>query len=165
LAAGHHAADNVPRAVHLDDLQLPLAIIQQDALAHAHIVDQLGQRGGDAFGGAFQGRALDGDPLAFLEHDRPALEGPDADLGPAQVGDDRQGHAQPVRDGADVVQPLGLLLQRAVREVQPEDVHARLDQLGEHRHFTGGRADGGDDFGFDQIHGRSVPRLVSRLIG
>ena len=74
---------------------------------------------------------------------------PQADLGPAQVLQHGELTAHLLADRPDRRERGGVLLVRAVREVEPEDVDARLDQLPEHGRVARGRPDRRHDLGPD----------------
>jgi hypothetical protein len=73
------------------------------------------------------------------------LQRADAQLGPREVLQDR--HRAPRAPGrlAHALRGLGVLLGGAMGEVQPRDVHARLDHPHEHLAIARGRSDRGDD--------------------
>ena len=82
-----------------------------------------------------------------LSSTTPSRSDADAQLRPGQVLQDRHLAAGAARGVAHALGGLGVLLGGAVGEVQPGDVHPRLDEPGEHLGFAGGGADGGDDLG------------------
>ena len=77
----------------------------------------------------------------------PSASGPIRSLGPGRSW--RIATWRPARPGrvAHQLRGLGVLLRRAVREVQPRDVHARLDHAHEDLGIARGGADRGDDLG------------------
>ena len=80
-------------------------------------------------------RLVDGDDDlgADLEVDHAAaLHLAGADLGARQVLEDRDGLAERHRDLTDGLQHREVVLVAAVREIEPDDVHAGLDQRLEH---------------------------------
>ena len=92
--------------------------------------------------------------LAGRELDDVLAQRADAQLRPGQVLQDRDrapGAAGGVAHAAD---RLGVLLERAVRVVQPRDVHARLDHAHERLRLARGGADRGDDL--RAAHARKV---------
>ena len=95
--------------------------------------------------------------VAVAAHERQRVAGPSSTMssrslpmrsfGPGQVLQDRDGAAGAARRLAHALGDLGVLLGAAVGEVQPRDVHPRLDHPHEDLGVAGGRADGGDDLG------------------
>ncbi len=69
----------------------------------------------------------------------------DPELGAGQVAEDRHVASRALGSLADRRRYLGVLLRAAVREVEPGDVHARLDHLLEDLRVLGGWADRRDD--------------------
>jgi hypothetical protein len=88
-------------------------------------------------------RGLAGDELDGLV----SLELAGADLGALEIGEDADGLALLLRDGADHADEVGLLRVGAVREVEAGDVEAGLNELAEDFRRAGGGAEGGDDLG------------------
>ena len=82
--------------------------------------------------------------LALREHDRLG-EVADAELRPLQVGDQRDRPAELAPRLADAARALGVLLVRAVREVEPRGVHARGDERAQLLGRVGRRPERGDD--------------------
>jgi hypothetical protein len=87
----------------------------------------------------------DGDGLAGGPDDRPGREGAEADLRTLQVDQDADPAAGLVRGLADPAVGLLVLGVRAVAEVQPGDVHARVDEAADPFVGAGSRAKGADD--------------------
>ena len=83
--------------------------------------------------------------VAGLELGDVALERADAHLRAGQVLEDRDGAAGAAGGLAHAAGGLGVLLGGAVREVQPRDVHPRVDHPHEGLGIPRGRADGGHD--------------------
>jgi hypothetical protein len=80
-----------------------------------------------------------------LDRSGAGREAAEADLRALQVGEDADGVSLGVRGVADhVVDPL-VVLAVAVAEVQPGDVHARLDELAYPVGGGGGRTQRADD--------------------
>ena len=75
----------------------------------------------------------------------PSLELADPQLRAGQVLEDRDRAAGAVGGVAHALRGLGVLLGAAVGEVQPGDVHPRVDHLDEDLGVARGGADGGDD--------------------
>jgi len=65
---------------------------------------------------------------------------------------------------ADARNAHALVLERAVRQVQPRDIHARMDQRHEHFYGITGRADRGHDLGLSYLgfHGYTLVRHAAR---
>src|SRR5690606_24566695 len=70
-----------------------------------------------------------------------------ADLRPAQVGENRDRLVEVAAHLANPIDEHLLLLGPAVGHVQPENVGPCEDQLGQHVDLAARRADGGDDLG------------------
>ena len=148
LVVGDLPADHDPQvhpaAAHAGDVELDVAVVDQDAVADPHVIGQalvgggrLAHVTGDVLGG-------DRELLARDEPDRPVGEHAEADLRPLQVGEDADGPAGHVRARPYPVvngQVVGL---RAVAHVEPGDVHAGADQRGDLL-LAGGRGPKGAD--------------------
>ena len=93
--------------------------------------------------------------VAGLELGDVVDERADAHLRAGQVLQDRDGAARAAGGLAHALRGLGMLLGVAVGEVQPRDVHARLDHPGERVGVARGGADGGDDL---RATGQDAPR-------
>src|SRR5262245_48283983 len=65
-----------------------------------------------------------------------------------QIRHDRHTVASGFRRRADAVDPLGMISQVAMGEVEPCDVEARADEAFQHLRCVGGWPDRGHDFGF-----------------
>ncbi len=103
-------------------------------------------------------------PRARPDGDATALEGPEAELGALQVGQDRQGPLDLGLRRADGFQGRGVIVVSPVAEVEAEHVGPGPGQ-GEHlvRRAAGG-AQGGDDAGAAGAdHLCAVSRSLSRL--
>ena len=88
--------------------------------------------------------------LPGLEHDPRAVGRghlAHADLGAGQVAQDRQGHGLLLADAPDHRQTPGVVVDRSVGEVEPEQRRAVLDQLGEHARVVARGAERGEDLG------------------
>ena len=83
--------------------------------------------------------------IAGLELGDPVVERPDAQLRPRQVLQDRDLAAGAAGRVAHQLRDLGVLLGGAVGEVQPGDIHPRLDHADQHLGVTRGGSDGRDD--------------------
>ena len=95
--------------------------------------------------GAVVATALEDDLVADLELDGALDQRADPQLGPGQVLQQRDRAAGAAGGVADELRGLGMLLVRAVAEVQAGDVHARLDHPYERLGVPRGGPDGGDD--------------------
>ena len=93
------------------------------------------------------GAAHEGQVVAGLELGDAVDERADPQLRARQVLQDRDLAAGAAGGVAHQPRGLGVLLGGAVREVQPRDVHARLDHAHEHLGVARGGADRGDDLG------------------
>ena len=82
---------------------------------------------------------------------RRAGERAGADLRALQVLQEGQRLAPLPGGRAQAVDARGVLVQRAVGEVQPGDVHPGVQQGGEHVRGVAGRPDGGDDLRFPHL--------------
>jgi hypothetical protein len=89
-------------------------------------------------------RADDGDLLAALDRHRLGQIA-DAELRALEVGDQRERTTEPLLRVADEPCSFGVLLARAVREVQARAVHAGLGERLQHLGRRGGGADRRDD--------------------
>ena len=83
--------------------------------------------------------------LARRQLDDALAQRPDPQLGAGQVLQDRHRAPGPPRRVAHPPHRLGVLLERAVRVVQPRDVHPRVDHREQGLRLARGGADGGDD--------------------
>ena len=91
------------------------------------------------------GAAHEGQAIAGLELGDAVDQRPDPQLWARQVLQDRYLAARAAGGVAHLPRRLGVLVGGAVREVQPRDVHARLDHPHEHLRVARGGADRGDD--------------------
>ncbi len=117
-----------PGALDLGDLQLDVAVVDQDLVALGHVAgqalvgrpaDRLVAR--DVLGG-------DGELVTAHQLHGTLGEGLQADLGALEVGEDPDGPAGLLGGGTDPVVPALVLGVRAVAEVEAGHVHAGLDQ-------------------------------------
>src|SRR5262249_32110654 len=111
-----------------------------------------GAKGAGGRGGGARGRPLHGvggehKGLARHEHGAAAHEVAEPHLGSLQVLDDGDGMTPLALAFPDGANHRRVLFVRAVREVEPSHVHARLDELAQGGHVATGRTDGGDDPG------------------
>ena len=135
VLAEHAAVDDLAGDVDaLDgfDAELDEAVGEEDARAGFEVLGEGLEGGADERGGAFDLAWSDGETFACDELDGlVVLELAGADLGPLQVGEDADGLALLLRDGADHADELGLLRVGAVGEVETRDVEAGADELTE----------------------------------
>src|SRR5262249_11112446 len=123
---------NVP-AVDAADAQLDAAVVEQQPIAWTDAVRETRERRGQP--ARLAGRVVDRDRerLAGLDDDGlAAFDGADADFRSAEILQDRDFTAGPLRRGADARERCRVRLLRAVREVETEDVGAGRDQRVEH---------------------------------
>jgi len=134
-------------APHLLNAKPHDAVVDQHAVPHEHLVDQLRPIGGNAFSRADHGLAQNIDPVTRADREGVTFDLPHANLRPAQIDDD--GHQGLASGGhrADALERPGVLLTRTVREVQPENVRAGSNQGVEDLGRIGSGPDGGDDLG------------------
>jgi hypothetical protein len=104
-----------------------------------------GHRDPVAPGAVLVGAADERDDVADLQRLRLVGRVPMRSFGPGQVLQDRHGPVGPARRLADELRGLGVLVVRAVGEVQAGDVHPRADHGHEDVRVARGGADGGDD--------------------
>jgi hypothetical protein len=94
---------------------------------------------------ALVGPARERHDVARLELGHAVAQLADAQLGAGEVLQDRDRPSGAARGRPDALGRLGVLLVRAVREVQARDVEARLDHLDQDLGILRGRADGRHD--------------------
>ncbi len=162
LVLAKHAAvhDGALHLVAVDGIhdQLDQAVGEQDACARLKVLSQRSEDGAHALGGPFGHMRRDGDALARLQQDRlVVLQLGGTDLGALQVSQDTERTPDIDRDLAHHADQVGLLLVRAMREVQPDHIQAGMDQLAEDIFRATGWAEGGNDLGAAQnlCHGAS----------
>src|SRR5271157_313149 len=139
-----------PAGTALDHVHRDGPIGEQDALADLQVVGQslvgAGQLMGIIARLGFGGQAELGPEVAF---DDVAGDVPKPDLGPAEVLEHRELTSRLLADRTDRLERGRVLIMRGVREVEPEDVHPRLDQLPEHGRISRRRPDSRHDLGAD----------------
>lgn len=133
------------------------AVIQQQLVADAAILDQVRVVDADDLLGAFGQRMAGGESelVTDLQFDALVGELSDADLRALQVTEDGD---EATMLGGQVADQLGTSLvfgRSAVGEVQTGDIHASENQLFENFRRVTGRAKGGDDFGTTNGHART----------
>ena len=146
LAAGLDDRDDA-RPVDPLHAQRDRAVGEIDALADLDVAREPGVRHADEpvvtghlFGGEGEGGAV------FEPHRNGSVgEGARAHLGAGQILEDRDVHAELARDAANVGDDRGVILVRAVREVEPHDVDPGEEQRAQHRRIARRGADGRDD--------------------
>ena len=99
-------------------------------------------------------------PLAGRQLDDVLAQRADAQLRPGQVLQDRHRAARAPGGVAHAADRLGVLLERAVRVVQPRHVHPRLDHAQQRLGLARGGPDGGDDL--RAAHRPKVSSVVTR---
>lgn len=150
LVVGDHTAlddDRLDlRTVDLDDLQLDVAVVDEDRVALGDIAGQtLVGRAADVL---VTGHVLDGDGelVTTLQLDGTLGEGLQADLRALEVGEHTDGLAGLGRGGPDAVVPPLVLFVRAVAEVEAGHIHAGFDQRDELLVGVDRGAESTDDF-------------------
>ncbi len=151
VLAEHAAVDDLADDVDAFDVldaELDEAVGEQDAGAGLEVFGEGLEDGADEGGGAFDLARGDGEAFAGDELDGlVVLELAGANLGALQVGEDADGLAFLLCDGAHHLDELGLLGVGAVGEVEAGDVEAGADQLAEDVGGAAGGAERGDDLG------------------
>ena len=149
---GEDAADQYPAAHVLsgdaDHFEADRAVVDQDRVAERDVVGETLVRAAEP-GGSADDTLLGGDHglCTGLEAHLAALDLPHPDLRPLQV--EQQAHRPPrhLRSAADGADGPQVIVVRAVREIEPRHVHARLDQPAEGWLFAGRRPHRADDLG------------------
>jgi len=90
-----------------------------------------------------------------------ALDLAQAKLGTGQVDHDGDAAPRAVRRSTDGMHPRLVIVGRAVREVDPRDIHSRRDQVGDL--VCAGRADGAYLLGSRSVHERDFSSALGRL--
>ncbi len=130
------------------DLEIDLAVVEQQVIAVAHLQCQLAVSREHAAGPAHLVANRDDQRIPLAQRDgAAAFEPSGANLGAAQVLQDRDMAVGAGRGLADLVKPLRVIGLGAVREVEAEYVHSGGDQCIQHRGCLGGGTDGRDDLG------------------
>ena len=131
------------------NLEFEAAVIEQDPVTVMDVPRQIGI--GAANAARVPDNTLVGDDhetLPTLQQDRLiALQVADADLWPLQVGQQCKGPLLELRGTAPVTNGGRVVSVRSVREVDPQDVHARAHQTTQLRQPVYRRSDGSDDLG------------------
>ncbi len=125
--------------------QAQLAVVQQQGGADAGGGHDLGVRQLHPARVAGHGGEIQPERLPGLQRHPPRLEAAHAQLGPLHVGQDADRAADLFLQRADDRDAGGVILVRAMAEVQAEHVRAAAEQPAEHLGRAAGRADGGND--------------------
>ncbi len=151
LAIGEHAphqhlADQVigPFVGHP---QAELAVIEQERGADLGGLDDFGMGEFHPFSIAGGGVEIEAEGLAGLQMDAARGEAADAELGALDVGEDADRPSRLLLEGADRLDARGVILMRAVREIEAEDVHPGAEEPADDLWRGACRAEGGDDLG------------------
>ena len=150
VVAQHATADNP--AMHLTlfdglDRQLKITIVQQDAFAGLNVFVQIAVLGGDQ---AFLPKHIAGGDnhlLPHLEGDGTLLETPRADLGAAQIHQDRYLSSHTLGSLANQFKGFTVLFVAAMGHIQAYHIDPGLEQFADHLRAVAGRAEGGNDLG------------------
>ena len=112
------------------DLQLNLAVVEQQLPARTRLAHELGVRRVDELLVPLAVAGDDADGLPVLQIDRPpALQPAGPDFRAAQVLEDRHDFRRAGGGRANPVERLGVRVVCAVRKIQPADVDAGVDEL------------------------------------
>ena len=125
--------------------QAQLAVVQQQRAADRGRLDDLRMRQVDARGTAWRRVQIELESLAGLQLHAPAGEIADAQLRALHVGENADRPVEAVLELADHGEARGVILMRAVAEVEPEHVGAGLEQPRQHLRRGARGAEGGDD--------------------
>ena len=142
-AFDHHRVD--PWTINRDDLKADAAVVDQNSQARMDVAGQAGVRRrskhlatGNVFGG-------DRELSAGSQCDRPAGEPAKPDLRALQVDHDADSSAAGVGCRTHQLVDLLVIVVRAMAEVQPCDVHARIDESSNGLRRVGRRPQSADD--------------------
>ncbi len=128
--------------------QFDQAIAEQDAGAGREFAGEIGERGGDAGGGAGNILRRDGDHRTGFQQDGlVALQGAGADFRALQVLQDADGASLALGGAAQAVDVVGVIFVGAVGKVEARDVHAEAEQVAHGGFGVAGGTDGADDLG------------------
>ena len=160
LASVNHATANVGGGDG-QDLQLDLAVGQQYTVSLIYVSGQVLVGGGHDPGITYDVPGGDNHlGPGFQVHFAAILQGADAYLGPLEVLQDRQGHAQFLCTATEGGDGLDVLVWGAVGEVEPGHIHALLYKPLNHLLRVAGRAYGAYDLGL--THGVRLAGRVHR---
>ena len=151
----HHLHVYLRLAVGGQHLQLNLAVVDENHVARLHVAGQLQVDGAQARSRAdFLLAAHHLDAVAGLDFHRAALHLAEADFGALQVLQQAHGRAQVLVEPPHEADDGQVVVVAAVREVEPEHVHALPNQGAQALVGVGGGAHGGHNLGF--IESRTV---------
>lgn len=163
FAVVEHCGDDA-RAFDRGDLQLHHAVVEQQRVAGDDIAGQAEITHADLMLVAKrcvfacdQIEALAGAQLHFV-----VGEFLDADLRSGQIGEDADFCADALRSRAHGFGAGDLRGRIAVREIEPDHIHARAQQRVEDARGVGGGAEGGEDLGAAALFGRGLLRRALR---
>ena len=141
-----------------DDLQPHLAVVDQQQPAGLGRGEDLRMEQGDALGRGRLRIHVEAQLLAFLELHRLLADHAQPQFGPLQIHQDGDRVIVLLLQGAQLVDPLPVVVRHAVAEVEAEDVGAGLEQLAQAFVRRAGGPEGGDDLG------ESLARMRSNLL-
>ncbi len=136
----------VRAAAYFEDGKEEVAVVEHERRARCHVARERGERHADPLRCPHARLRRDEHVRPGEEADRAAGHLADADARPAQVAEDRHGHAGRLANAAD---PRDARAQRVVfrvGEIDAHDVEARVDHGAQGLVPVAGRAEGGDDF-------------------
>ena len=145
FAADEHFRDDV-RLFDFDDFEHDEAVVQEDLVADIHLL-------ADALVGHRDPRLVahdlfrrEGERRALFQRDFLVAEGADAEFRSFGVKHDGQGDLARFPNVLDDLDFLGVIFVRAVGEIQPRHVHARVVERGNDFFFLARRSERADDF-------------------
>ncbi len=145
LSADDHLADDLI-ALHAPHLELQAPVIEKDGVLAAHVRRQRLVRDGETLRRPLNLARREADAVARFEFNRlVAHQLADPHLRPLQVLENPHRPAGLLGEPADLPYRLAVPRLAAVREVQAEDVHARVNQPPNHLRRFGNRAQGRDN--------------------
>ena len=117
-------------AIYLDALQAHLTVVDKQAIARTGIISEVLVRGGNAVVRAFD--IVDGDAhnLAVSPIRRAFLKTTEANLWPLQIGENTNRTSRSIGCFTHPAVVLSVVLMLTVREIQPGNIHAGVDQPG-----------------------------------
>lgn len=149
FSSGQPSADlnpgDGPFGMRLDHGEAQLAVVEQQAVAGLERRQHLGMRDMDALGRAGRRVGIEHEGGAAIEHHGVGREGPDAQLGALEIGQDADRPAEILLHAADHAHHLAHPLRRGVAHVDAEHVGAGLEQAGDRRLVGTGGSEGRDD--------------------
>ena len=129
------------------DAQLDIAVREQDRMAFGYFIRQRLQRyRGPAF---IAFRPLRGQYVRLTrpELDKSSFDDAHADLGALQILQNRNRLVERLAHSFDPLNQGSMIVVRAMREVEPRNIHPSRDQPGQHFFGIRCRPDGANDFG------------------